>query len=144
MTKVTFGNYKFSIEETAEGIWIFDIVRKKKVLLTPEEWVRQHVLHYLIFEKKYSAARIAVERAIVVNNLTKRFDTLTFDRYGKPYLMVECKAENVHLNEEKMHQILIYNQALSVKFLWITNGRQNFCFSTTDGFVLLNEIPESD
>lgn len=142
MTQVVFNSYNFQIEDTLQGRFIFDIVRKKKVLLTPEEWVRQHILHYLVFEKNYSKNLIAIERAIEVNGLTKRFDILVFDRAGKPYLMVECKAQHIELNEQTLNQILVYNQALSVPYLWISNGKQNFCYQATGNLKLLNEIPE--
>lgn len=141
MTNVVFGSYNFLIENRLEGKTIFDFIRKKKVQLTPEEWVRQHVLNYLVFDKKYSKNLIAVERAIEVNGLMKRFDVLTFDRAGKPFMMVECKADYVALNEETLQQILIYNQALAVKYLWITNGSQNYCYQTLNNLRLLSEIP---
>lgn len=142
MTKVVFGNYNFQIEKNRlGGKTIFDFIRKKRVPLTPEEWVRQHVLHYLVLDKNFSKNLIAVERTIEVNGLLKRFDVLTYDREGKPFLMVECKAENVPLNEETLKQILIYNQALAVKFLWITNGWENYCFQTSRNLKLLSEVP---
>ena len=142
MTQVVFNSYNFQIEDTLQGRFVFDIIRKKKVLLTPEEWVRQHILHYLVFEKNYSKNLIAIERAIEVNGLTKRFDILVFDRAGKPYLMVECKAQHIELNEQTLNQILVYNQALFVPYLWISNGKQNFCYQATGTLQLLHEIPE--
>lgn len=141
MTEVIFGSYNFEIENTPEGNFIFDILRKKNVALTPEEWVRQNIVHYLIFTKKYSRKLIAVERGIEINGLNKRFDILAFNRIGKPYLMVECKAENIELTPKVLNQILVYNQSLSVRYLWITNGRQSFCYDTQNGLQLLPEIP---
>lgn len=141
MTKVVFDSYDFKIENSTQGNFVFDFIRKKKVALTPEEWVRQHILHYLVYTKAYSKNLIAVERAIEVNGLLKRFDILVFDHTGKSFLMVECKAENIELSEQVLHQILIYNQSLAVPYLWITNGRQNFCYSTSNGLKLLEEIP---
>lgn len=142
MTEVIFGSYNFEIENTPEGNFIFDILRKKNVALTPEEWVRQNIVHYLIFTKKYSKKLIAVERGIEINGLNKRFDILAFNRIGKPYLIVECKAENIELTPKVLSQILVYNQSLSVRYLWITNGRQSFCYDTQNGLQLLPEIPD--
>ncbi|HRN93566.1 MAG: type I restriction enzyme HsdR N-terminal domain-containing protein [Chitinophagales bacterium] len=144
MTEVIFGSYNFDIEATPDGNFIFDILRKKNVALTPEEWVRQNIVHYLISTKNYSKNLLAVERGIEINGLTKRFDIVAFNRNGKPFLMVECKAENIELSPKVLNQILVYNQSLSVRYLWITNGGQNFCYDTQNGLKLLAEIPNPE
>lgn len=144
MTEVIFGSYNFDIEATPEGNFIFDILRKKNVALTPEEWVRQNIVHYLIHTKNYSKNLLAVERGIEINGLAKRFDIVAFNRNGKPYLMVECKAENIELTQKVLNQILVYNQSLSVRYLWITNGSQNFCYDTQNSLKLLAEIPNPE
>ncbi|MCS6818777.1 MAG: type I restriction enzyme HsdR N-terminal domain-containing protein [Chitinophagales bacterium] len=141
-TKVIFPKINFKIQSYENAEKIFDFIRKKYVALTPEEWVRQHVLHYLVFCKNYPKSRMAIEYTIEINKLTKRCDVLAYDRNDKPFLLVECKAENSTINEKVLDQIISYNIGLNVRYLWISNGRYNFCFDTAQGCKLLNEIPD--
>lgn len=141
MTTVVFGTYSFKYEQREGVRYIFDPVRKKYVPLTPEEWVRQHVLQYLLNEKQYSPALIAVERGIELNGLAKRFDVVVFDNTGAPRLLVECKAPEELLNEKVFTQIANYNQTLRVDYLWVTNGTHNFCCSLKEGIQLLPAVP---
>lgn len=101
-------------------------------MLSPEEWVRQHLVWYLIHEKKVPQSLIAVERKLVINHLERRFDVLVFDRQGKPYLLCECKAPDVALNETTSLQIAQYNSVLMAPFLLISNGLLHF-------YYILNE-----
>lgn len=141
MTQVVFGEYKFRTGEQDGRKIIFDEVRKKPVALTPEEWVRQHVLHYLMHDRNYPRSLIAVERAIELNGLTKRFDVVVFTADGQPKMLIECKAPEELLNEKVFEQIARYNQKLRVKYLWVTNGTHNFCCRLDKGIVLLDKIP---
>lgn len=141
MTKVAFDKYDFLLREQEGVRFIFDEVRQKWIQLTPEEWVRQHILHYLIYNKGVSKNLIAVERGIQVNGKMKRFDVVVFNKEGKPSLIVECKATEEKINQDVLLQIGSYNLNLNANFFWLTNGEQNY-FMRLDGFEVLKEIPE--
>lgn len=142
MTEVVFGTYNFRTEERDGKKFIFDEVRRKFVVLTSEEWVRQHILHYLIHDKKFPKSLIAVERGIELNGLQKRFDVVVFATDGKPKLIIECKGPEEKLNEKVFEQIAMYNLSLRVDYLWVTNGEKNFCCKLKNGIELLGVIPE--
>ena len=135
MTKVIFGAYDFQFTQTQGLKQIKDPVRKKYVALTPEEWVRQHVLHYLI-GLGYSSALIAVERGIIVNDRSKRFDVVVYGQDSKPVILVECKAEGEPMNQAVMMQVMSYNLQLQAQYFWLTNGVENYFVRLHDGKVL--------
>ena len=143
MTEVIFSTYTFRTEDREGKQFIFDEVRKKFVLLTPEEWVRQHILHYLIYDKNFSKSLIAVERGIELNGLQKRFDVVVFANDGKPKIIIACKAPEEKLDEKVFAQIARYNLSLNVDYLWVTNGEKNFCCKLKEGIQLLREIPST-
>jgi hypothetical protein len=121
---------------------VFDPVRKKWILLTPEEWVRQHVLQYLLVVKAYPQSFIAVEKNMQLGELNKRFDLLVYDRQHQPWLMVECKAMEIKLSEEVLHQLLRYNLAIPVPYLVITNGAEAMIYHRAEGkLVVLADFP---
>jgi len=122
MLKLSFPNYEFRLKKIDEKRFIFDEIRKKYIELTAEEWVRQNCIKFLINEKKYKSQLIAVEKKIILNNLTKRFDIIAYDNNGDPNLLVECKAPNIAIKQETFDQILSYNRVINSKFLMITNG----------------------
>jgi len=101
---------------------LYDNIRRKYVVITPEELVRQHLIQFLISEKKIAKGKIAVEKMIELNGLKKRFDVLVYDDDLKPFLLAECKAPTIKLTEEVLQQIAAYNSTLQVKYLLITNG----------------------
>jgi Type I restriction enzyme R protein N terminus (HSDR_N). len=142
LTNVTFRDYKIAVREQNERGEVFDLVRKKWVPLTPEEWVRQHVLHYLIFDKEYPRSLIAVERGFELNGLKKRFDIVVFDRSGSPFLLIECKAPGEPLNVKALLQSLVYNLRLNVAYLWISNGEQNFCYGLKNNEGHMVTVPD--
>ena len=142
MTKVEFGKYDFKVKEQDKKKFIFDIARKKWVFLSPEEWVRQHILHYLVHDKKYPTSLIAVERGIELNGTQKRFDLVVFSNSGKPKMIIECKAPEEPLNEKVFEQIARYNLSLKVDYLWVTNGTLNFVSQLVGGIQLLENIPD--
>ncbi len=142
MTKVEFGQYDFKVKEEDKKKFIFDIARKKWVFLSPEEWVRQHILHYLVYDKKYPTSLIAVERGIELNGTQKRFDLVVFSNSGKPKMIIECKAPEETLNEKVFEQIARYNLSLKVDYLWVTNGTLNFVSRLIGGIQLLEGVPE--
>jgi hypothetical protein len=120
-------SFKFKCKENKYSI--FDIVRKKYVHLNPEEWVRQHVIHFLIYHKNYPLTHLAVEKELVIHGLSKRTDILVFDRSGNHLLIVECKSPKVTINQKVFDQIARYNLKLNAKYLMVTNGLDNFfCF----------------
>ena len=100
MTKLNLPEYNFQIQKTAKGIQIFDSIRKKFVTLTPEEWVRQNFIQYLIEEKKYPVSLIAVETGLKYNRLKKRSDISVYDRKGAVWMIIECKAPEVKISQE--------------------------------------------
>ena len=122
MLKLSFPNYEFRLKKIDEKRFIFDEIRKKYIELTAEEWVRQNCIKFLINEKKYKSQLIAVEKKIILNNLTKRFDIIAYDNNGDPNLLVECKAPNIAIRQETFDQILSYNRVINSKYLMITNG----------------------
>ncbi|MHA6248113.1 type I restriction enzyme HsdR N-terminal domain-containing protein [Pontibacter sp. CAU 1760] len=114
------------------------------MVLTPEEWVRQHVVHYLIGTLSYPKGLISIERGANYNQLQKRADLCVYDQSGKPHLLVECKAAHVPITQEVVKQVSVYNQTLQAPYLLITNGLQHYCWQVdfnTRSFQALQEIP---
>ena len=126
MLKLSFPNYEFRLKKIDEKRFIFDEIRKKYIELTAEEWVRQNCIRFLINANKYKSQLIAVEKKIILNNLTKRFDIIAYDNNGDPNLLVECKAPNIAIRQETFDQILSYNRVINSKYLMITNGIINY------------------
>ena len=121
---------------------VFDPLRKEYVALTPEEQVRQKMLHYLVETRKVAAGLIAVEYSIKVNNLPKRADIVVFNNLGEPQMIVECKAESVPITEIVLDQAIRYYSGLKVKYLTLTNGKTMFCYKVTEGGIeVLSEFP---
>jgi hypothetical protein len=130
--KLNFPEYNLRISKENNTLKIFDPIRRKNIVLTPEEWVRQHVIQYLIQDCKISPALIAVERSFEFNHLKKRFDVLVFDNLAKPFILVECKSFDIELNSETLMQIATYNKIFNVSNLWISNGLQHHSFQLKD------------
>lgn len=126
MVKLNLPNYSFKIKNRENKLYIFDIIRKKNVVLTPEEWVRQHFIHYLIEEKNYPKSLISVEKQLKVNNMIKRTDILVFNNLGFPNIIVECKASSISISQNTFDQIAKYNLKLQANYLIVTNGLQHF------------------
>ena len=144
MQVLNFPTYQFKIKSSENTNYIFDIIRKKYVVLTPEEWVRQHTLHFLISEKNYPQSLIAVEKQLKVNNLIKRFDILVFNKKGLPAVIVECKSPKIKLNQDTFDQIARYNLNLNAKYLVVTNGLQHYICNLdheNQQYNFLKEIP---
>jgi hypothetical protein len=139
MIKIYYPQHPFKIKEEEGGKeYIFDELRKLWVRLTPEEWVRQNFMQYLMQVKNYPAAYMAVERKLKLGELTKRFDLLVFDKAARPWLMVECKAMGRPLDKSVLWQVLHYNVAIPVKYLIITNGE--YCFGYVRAAMDFEEI----
>ncbi len=125
MQVLNFPIYDFRLRKKNNKTYIFDIVRKKFFLLTPEEWVRQHSLHYLIIEKGYPLSLIAVEKHLYINGQLRRFDIVVFNRKMLPRILVECKAPEVPLTQTVFDQANQYNYLLKAPYLFLTNGRKH-------------------
>ena len=124
---------------------IFDEIRKKFILLTPEEWVRQHVVQFLLQDKNYPKSYINVEKLIKINDLSKRYDGVVFQPNGDIFLLIECKAPEVPISQQTFDQIARYNLVLKAKYLMVTNGLNHyFCRMDFENekYVFLKELPE--
>ncbi len=140
MLFVQFPPPNFRIKEENNKEFIFDEIRKIWVRLTPEEWVRQNFIQYLIQAKKYPSSLLSIEKEIMLGDLKKRYDIVAY-KNSIPWLIIECKEMNVTLSEQTVSQILAYQLVLQVAYLIITNGHQTFCFDTnTNKFISF--IPE--
>lgn len=106
---------------------VFDVLRKKMVTLTPEEWVRQHFVHFLINQKGYNASCIANEVSLSLNNTQKRCDTVVYDAQASPVMIVEYKAPHIHVSQTVFNQICRYNMKMRVRWLVVSNGMQHYC-----------------
>ena len=111
---------------------VFDIIRKKFVRLTPEEWVRQHLVHYLIFHKKYPRSLIRIESGLKYNLRQKRSDILVYDREARPFLIIECKSFEVKINQAVVDQVSVYNKKLAAQFAVVSNGLIHYCCQFDD------------
>ncbi len=132
------------IEKKQGSNKIFDPVRRLWVTLTPEEMVRQAAIHYLIHEKGYSPRLMNVEKAILYNTLTKRYDLAVYNNKGEAVLLVECKSPDIILDKSVAEQASLYNQSLFVKYIWITNGHTHLIFktdATSGSTVRVQELP---
>src|SRR5262245_38616620 len=133
MIRIEYPNSSFRMKEEEGKEFIFDAFRRQWLRLTPEEWVRQNFLQYLLVVKQYPASLTAVAKEIRLGELRKRFDILIYDAQHQPWLMVECKGMEVVLNEMALQQILRYNIAIPVPYLVITNGEYCAAFKRQNG-----------
>jgi hypothetical protein len=142
MISIEYPTPGFKIERR-EGIeCIFDSWRKKWIVLTPEEWVRQNFLQYLLQTMQYPASLIAVEKEIKLGELKKRFDILVYNNKHAPWLIVECKAMDIPLDESVLQQALRYNMSVPVDYIVITNGKLCMAWHKRDGELKpVNELP---
>jgi len=126
MINVIFPEPVFRFKKENDVEFIFDSIRKQWLVLNEEEWVRQNFVQYLIQSLSYPAAFIALEKEIMLGELKKRFDILVYNHNHKPWMMIECKAKAVHLNDAVLEQVLRYNISVPVSFLVITNGNYTY------------------
>ena len=144
MQELNLPSYDLRLKKTDGQLRIFDEIRKKYVALTPEEWVRQNFIHYLIDQKEVPSGLIILEKKLVLNTMTRRPDILIHNRQGVPIMIVECKAPDVKISQDTFDQIAGYNSVLRVPFLVVTNGMQHFCCKMDykiDNYSFLKEIP---
>lgn len=144
MVPLDFPTYSFRFKNSENKRLIFDPLRKIFVILTPEEWVRQHVIQWLLHDQKQSATLMKSEQKIEVNGLTRRCDLLLYWPDGRIKLVVECKRPEVKINQETFDQIARYNSTLKSDFLMVTNGLSHYyCAINKDnnGYQFLKELP---
>ena len=144
MQKLNLPTYNFKLKSNQNKTLIFDKLRKKYLVLTPEEWVRQHFVQFLIDEKKYPTSLIALEKQLTFNNLKKRSDILIFNKKGGHEIIVECKAPAIKITQDTFDQIARYNLKLKAKFLVVTNGLEHFYCKMdfkNKTYIFLKEIP---
>lgn len=144
MLQLSLPAFEYKVKKQNGAVMIFDVIRKKYVVLTPEEWVRQHVVHYLVEHKGYPLASLAVEREIGLYGLRRRFDVVVFDRKATPWLVIECKAPSINLTQQVFDQAFRYNITLCAPHVAITNGIKHYCgkINPSRGFVFLDDFPE--
>ena len=122
---------------------VFDVIRKKWLLLTPEEWVRQNMMQYLLIQKKYPISLISVEKEIKLGELKKRYDLVVFNRDSLPWMIIECKEMNIPLSQKTIEQVLRYHITLPATYLIITNGSFTYGFQKEENqFYEINEFPD--
>lgn len=126
MQDLNFPKFEYRFKNTENKVSIFDVIRKKFVILQPEEWVRQHCIHYLISHKNYPISLINIEKELTINGLKKRYDIVVFNTDGSIFLIVECKAPKITINQATFDQIARYNLALNANYLMVTNGINHY------------------
>jgi type I site-specific restriction endonuclease len=126
MQELNFPSYSFRFKNSENKVSIFDEIRKKFIVLTPEEWVRQNVVRFLLQEKKYPKSLINVEKALKINDLTKRYDVVVFNNDGSIFVLIECKAPEIKISQTTFDQIARYNLILKAQFLMLTNGLNHY------------------
>ncbi len=122
MIQLNLPPFEYKLKKAEGKLWIFDIIRKKYIVLQPEEWVRQHFVHHLINQGACPRSLIKVEGGLIFNQLKKRSDIVVFDQHGKPWMIVECKSTDVEVNENTLFQAATYNKTLQAPYLVVTNG----------------------
>jgi hypothetical protein len=143
MQKLNLPPYDVNLRKIDGKIHIFDPIRKKFLVLTPEEWVRQHFLQFLIQHKSYPASLVKMESGLKYHERNKRTDLVVYNREMNPHFLVECKAPDVKITDKTFSQIADYYSQLPAKYMIITNGMEHYCFRP-DGIELVfeEEIPE--
>ena len=145
MQQLNFPGTEFRFKSSENNTRIFDIIRKKFVVLNPEEWVRQHAIHWLIEYKNYPKSHINVEKQLIINGMRKRYDIVVFHSDGSIAILIECKAPNVEITQEVFDQIARYNLRANADYLMVTNGMKHFfCQIDVVGekYSFLPQIPD--
>ncbi|WP_118975471.1 type I restriction enzyme HsdR N-terminal domain-containing protein [Taibaiella koreensis] len=145
MISLVFPAHDFRLRQQDGKRYIFDPIRKKYVLLTPEEWVRQHLLVYFCEVMAYPRGLISVEKEIRVNQLKKRYDIVVYDYDHRPWMLIECKEPAVAVDERTLAQLLRYHSSLQCPYWMLSNGTQHFCAAVQDHKVSwLDQLPAHD
>ena len=144
MDILNFPTYDYRMRKVGQSKQIFDSIRKKFVALTPEEWVRQHIISYLVNDKNYPVSLLAVEMSLTLNKLKKRADVVAYSREGLPLVLVECKAPAIKISQSSFDQAARYCLATGIQIIIITNGLTHFCAKIDNqqqSYQFLKEIP---
>ena len=142
--ELNFPKFEYRLKNTENKISIFDVIRKKYVILQPEEWVRQHCVNFLIAHKKYPKSLVNVEKELKIHTLKKRYDIVIYNTDGSIHLIVECKAPEVRIDQHTFDQIARYNLVLNASYLMVTNGINHYyCQMNKDAghYTFLKSIP---
>ena len=145
MQKLSFPTYSFRFKNSENKVSIFDEIRKKFVVLQPEEWVRQNCVQFLIQNKNYPKSLINIEKELKVNNLRKRYDIVVYNKDGSIHIIVECKACTIKIDQSTFDQIARYNLALNASYLMVTNGINHYYCQIDNNekrYNFLKDIPE--
>ena len=145
MLSLNFPSYPFRFKSSENKQQIFDIIRKKFVSLQPEEWVRQHVIHFLTMDKKYPTSLINVEKTLSLNGLKKRYDVVVFNPDGSIHILVECKSPNIKISQVVFDQIARYNLKMQSEYVMVTNGLDHFYCKMNyeeEKYSFLRQIPD--
>ena len=145
MKQLQFPTYSFRFKNSENKVAIFDEIRKKFIIITPEEWVRQHVVQFLLQDKKYPKSHINVEKILKINDLNKRYDVVVYNPDGSIFILVECKAPEIKISQHTFDQIARYNMTLNAEYLMVTNGLNHyFCKMDYENekYDFLPELPE--
>ncbi len=145
MQRLNFPETEFRFKSSENNTLIFDIIRKKFVVLNPEEWVRQHTLHWLIKHKHYPASIVNVEKQLIVNSMRKRYDIVVYRPDGSIAVLVECKSPSIKITQEVFDQIARYNLRANATYLMVTNGLEHhFCQidHEREKYSFLKQIPD--
>lgn len=125
---LNFPTFDFRIEKTEDKLMIFDLLRKKSVTLTPEEWVRQHMIRYLIEYRGYPKSMIRVESGLKYDKLQKRSDILIYNNQGNPFMVIECKSPEMKIDKKVLQQVAAYSKSLKVQYIGVSNGLNHYCW----------------
>ena len=145
MQELNLPNFDLDVHHKDGVATIFDVLRKKHVVLTPEEWVRQNFVHFLIRHLNYPKSLIKLERGHAFNTMKKRSDIIVFDRGGCAFMLIECKASHIKIEQKVFVQASVYNKTVKAKYLVVTNGLEHFCCSIDqerNSYSFLDQLPE--
>lgn len=146
MENLNLPTYSVKTKIINDKTYIFDEIRNKFVILQPEEWVRQHFIHYLVNEKQFPKSLLSIEKLMILNKNKFRADIVAYNSEAKPILIVECKAPNVKIEQSVFEQIATYNILHKVEYLVVTNGLNHYCCKINfddNSYEFIKEIPNS-
>ncbi|TXB66809.1 type I restriction enzyme HsdR N-terminal domain-containing protein [Vicingus serpentipes] len=144
MLQLNLPSYPIKLKEEGGKQFIFDFIRKKYLVNTPEEWVRQNFIQFLLHDKKYPASLIAIEKGLKLNELQKRADAVVYDKNGSAIVLIEFKAPKIKITEATFEQISRYNVVFKVPYLIVSNGLNHYCCKidfSKNSFEFIKEIP---
>lgn len=144
MQNLNFNSYSFRLKNSENKVYIFDAIRKKFLVLTPEEWVRQHTIQFLIQELNYPISLINVEKIVKINGMNKRYDIVVFNSNGSIEIIIECKAPEVQITQATFDQIARYNFILQANYLMVTNGLNHYICQMdfeNENYTFLKDLP---